>query len=215
MVKTEDFTDFGASLLDWFDDFQLKVCIQIRVDGEFFEYSSTSVVRPIETDILKKAVSGERIVTMGQIYLFNEPHISIMVKNMPIEDDERCGRLRDHLAIIIHSSESIIKTIQLKINEKKESDEIINSGLDEFKQQIVHVNEEIFKYINTSKQQYKSLTERVYADLLNLNLSDQQHDQLVQLLGDYNQSNEEFDELNINLESKISMLEQKIRIALP
>ena len=160
-------------------------------------------------------MNGDRIVELGKIYLFNEAHISILIKNMPLNDPDKVGRLRDHIAVIIHTSESIINSIQLKINEKKNSTDLIASGLDEFKQYVKSMNEEMFEYINTSKNQFKTFTSRMQADLLGLDLSDAQYEQLVRLLEEYEGYDEDFNEMNLDIENKITVLEHKIRIALP
>lgn len=215
LVKTDCFNDMGIELVEWFDEFQLNICIQIRSGKEQFEYASSSIVQPIETEILSKGVNGDRIVELGKIYLFNEAHISILIKNMPLNDPDKVGRLRDHIAVIIHTSESIINSIQLKINEKKNSTDLIASGLDEFKQYVKSMNEEMFEYINTSKNQFKTFTSRMQADLLGLDLSDAQYEQLVRLLEEYEGYDEDFNEMNLDIENKITVLEHKIRIALP
>jgi hypothetical protein len=215
LVKTDHFNDMGVALLEWFDEFHLQICVQVRDDDTHYEYSSTSIVQPIESEVLLKGASGDRIVELGKIYLFNEPHISILIKNMPIIDSDKVGRLRDHIAIILHTSEKIIESIQLKIKEKKESNKNISTGIEEFKNQVINMNEEMFQYINTSKGKFKSFTTRIYNDLQGLDLSDKQYERLVELIDEYEQMDEDYNDINMDIESKISTLEGRIRVALP
>ena len=215
LVGVDNYNEMGAALIECLADFQLKVCIQIRNEHEKFEYATNAIVQPIEIEILSKAQAGERIVDLGKIYMFNEPSISILIKNMPAHDADKLGRLKDHIALIIHSSESIINNIKLKQNKNNENNSIISSGLDDFKQQVTRVNEEVFEYLNSSKSHFKLLLERMYSDLMGLDLSDSQHDQIVELMASYGQFDDDFDEINLDIESKLTLLEQKIRVALP
>lgn len=216
LVGVDNYNDMGMELIDWFEGFQLKVCVQIRGnESEIFEYATNSIVQPIEVEILSKAKTGDRIVEFGKIYIFNEPSISILIKNMPLDDVDKLGRLKDHIAMIIHSCESIVENINLKNNKRSEKNSIISSGLDDFKQQVMHVNEEVFQYISSSKNQFKLLVDRMYSDLQGLDLTDNQHEQIVEMMEGYGQFDDDFEEINLDIESKLSMLEQRIRVALP
>lgn len=216
IVGIDNYNEMGAALIHWFEEFQLKVCIQIRNNGaETFEYATSAIVQPIESEILSKAETGERIVEFGKIYIFNESNISVLIKNMPLDDMDKVGRLKDHIAIVIHSSESIINNIQLKQNKKIERNNAVSSGLNDFKQQVVRVNEEVFEYLSSSKSHFKLLLDRMYSDLLGMDLTDSQHDQIVEMIGSYGQFDDDFDEINLDIENKLSLLEQTIRVALP
>jgi|GEM_PF-4451301 len=54
----------------------------------------------------------------------NYEHISILVKNLPVEDNERCGRLRDHVAVV---ASAIIDCSTATIDLKRKSLYIFNS----------------------------------------------------------------------------------------
>jgi hypothetical protein len=47
----------------------------------------------------------ERIVQFKSRMSIRYPHVAILVNNMPVEDPDRCGRLRDHLATLVEGAE--------------------------------------------------------------------------------------------------------------
>jgi hypothetical protein len=215
LVKVDDVNDFVYCLIDWFMAQNLTVCIQVRFDEEKFEFSSNSLVKPIESKLLTEGGSGSRIVEFGRKLLFNECHISILIKNMPANDEERMGRLRDHFATISHTCESLLTTMKYKYEHKKRMSCIIRNGIEDFKYQFTHVCEEVFQYMSESRSQLEKFQTKMYDNISEMDLSEEQYNQACQAISDFNQNNEDLDDLNLDLESKLSQLEQKIRIALP
>lgn len=215
LVKVDDVHDFSYCLVDWFMALGLSVCIQVRFDEERLEFSSTSVVKPIESKLLTEGRNGGRIVEFGRKLLLNEDHISILIKNMPEHDPEKVGRLRDHFATISHTSESLLKTMKYKLDHKKRMSCIIRNGIEDFKHQFTHVCEEVFRYMSESRSQLEQFKTRMHEKISELDLTDDQYNQACEAISEFNQNSEDLDDFNVDLESKLSQLEQKIRIALP
>ena len=215
LVKTDDVNQFAYWILDWFANHELNVCLQIRFNGKVYEYSSCSLVRPIENKLLSEGTAADRIVALGKKYLFNESKISFLIKNMPTEDPDKTGRLKDHVATIIHTCESLLGSMKVKLEKKQATQESILSGVNDFKQQLMEVNEEILQYLSSCRNQFDQMKSLLMDHLLAEDLSDSQLDRINQVMSDLNQDNADLDDLNFDLESKISLLEQQIRIALP
>lgn len=92
----------------------LSISLQFRVKGVDFNYSSNKVVSPLEAELLSQAKYGERIIGYGNKSLYNAECLTILVKNMPLEDEEMCGRIRDHLAIILRACESQLELLLVR-----------------------------------------------------------------------------------------------------
>ena len=61
---------------------------------------------------MNHARTMERIFEFKRRAVFNFPLISVMVNNMPVDDPELCGRIRDHLAIAVEVADSRLESIQ-------------------------------------------------------------------------------------------------------
>ena len=62
--------------------------------------------------------------------MYNADSVSILVKNMPVDDDELCGRIRDHLALVLKGCEAQCASIINKINEKECRNNAVQEVLD-------------------------------------------------------------------------------------
>ncbi len=89
--------------------YDISCCVQIRTSEGNLNYADSGTqCSPIEVKIFKELLHAGRIVDFNSRTIFNDHHVSIFVKNMPIDDPERYGRLKDTLAVIIEGMETRI-----------------------------------------------------------------------------------------------------------
>jgi hypothetical protein len=56
----------------------------------------------------------ERIFSFKSRMILNHDRVSLLVMNMPIENEDLCGRIRDHAAMILESAELAADNINLR-----------------------------------------------------------------------------------------------------
>lgn len=66
---------------------------------------------PLEASVIGHMASMERITQFKSRLAITYKHVSLLVHNLPTDDPERCGRLRDHLAMLAEGAESRAETI--------------------------------------------------------------------------------------------------------
>ncbi|UTH74622.1 PleD family two-component system response regulator [Chromobacterium sp. IIBBL 290-4] len=88
-------------LLEGCVEYGLEGCIMIR-QGEGAQYRSTSEpISQVEIDVLGHLAGGDKIVQLGGQCALNDSGITLLVKNLPRQDSDRVGRLRDNLALML------------------------------------------------------------------------------------------------------------------
>lgn len=113
---SEELSDLANAVFSACSHLGLSVSIQFRTEGRIENYSSIGVVTPLEQELLTQAQYGDRIITHGKKSLYNAASVTIMAKNMPLEDADMCGRIRDHLAIVLRACELQIELICARKN---------------------------------------------------------------------------------------------------
>jgi CheY-like chemotaxis protein len=96
----------AQAILGSLDQYGLQGAVQIRIGNEAENRSAAGSNLPLETSVLNHARSQGRIFEFKNRSVHNHGGITILVKNMPLEDAERCGRLRDNLAILAEGAEA-------------------------------------------------------------------------------------------------------------
>lgn len=96
-------------------NFDLENSVQIRSGEETINHGSSDPMPPLEMELLGRLKDHDRIMSLGKRTIFNYGDISLLIKNMP-EDEEKRGRLRDHLAILAEGAEHRLEAIEVGLN---------------------------------------------------------------------------------------------------
>lgn len=92
--------------------FALSSTVQIKTPNQKFEHSSSGQIPPLELQIFEVTDNLVRIHQQGRRLILSFGSISQLIKNLP-QDEQRVGRLREHLAIILEGAVSRIQNIVL------------------------------------------------------------------------------------------------------
>jgi len=161
-------------------DFHLAAVAQIRHNDEVITLNSDGKSIPLEHDVMIKAQHCGRIIESANRIFINYPNFSILIKNIPIDNPDLAGRLRDHLTVIAKASDSRVSSLIIESNLKQHvgtSDifedtsthvEIIKQSLDihakdvlEISEHMGHKIEEKLLYLGLEEDQEKQLMDIV------------------------------------------------------
>lgn len=111
LVGGESEVDLAENLLQVLAYFRLGGAIEARVGERSHVVSSNGDNLPLETSILSHVRNMDRIFEFSSRSVYNLDHVTMMVSNMPIADNELCGRIRDTLAIVTQGADGRLQAI--------------------------------------------------------------------------------------------------------
>ena len=85
--------------------------VQIRTTNGTLTTTTRGEASPPEASVISHMAGMDRIVQYRTRLSITYPAVSLLVSNMPTEDPDRCGRLRDHLAVLVESAEVRTNTL--------------------------------------------------------------------------------------------------------
>ncbi len=86
--------------------FGLKGVVQVRGNDGVHTADAAGNCTPVMLSVMQHLQTLERIFEFRNHGVYNFLRITLMVDNMPLDDPERCGRLRDHLAIAVETADA-------------------------------------------------------------------------------------------------------------
>lgn len=104
----------AQTILTALDQYGLQGAVQIRIGHHEENLSAAGCNLPLEAAVLSHVRNQGRIFEFGKRSVHNYGGITILVKNMPLEDAERCGRLRDNLAILAEGADARRQAIEVE-----------------------------------------------------------------------------------------------------
>lgn len=100
-LKSESSEALAELLFNTTSNWGLHCTLQVRTPGGIENFADNKINNPIEDKVLSATVSHGRIVDFGPRTIFNDRHCSLLVKNMPVDDELTYGKYKDYLARLI------------------------------------------------------------------------------------------------------------------
>ncbi|NOU51682.1 response regulator [Pseudoalteromonas sp. JBTF-M23] len=119
-----DLTSLSEYFFEFFVPLQLDVAVVFWYhDSEVF-FSHNGTIQPIEQELLEKHRNSSRFVDFGKRTIINYPKVSLLVKNMPIDDPALYGRYKDLLPHILEATNAKLKDMEISEDALNKVEEI-------------------------------------------------------------------------------------------
>ena len=136
----------------------------------------------MECRVLNKfKASSERIVSIGVRTMINSDDMGISINNMPVEDESRYGRLKDHLAVLSSICEGRLQTIKTELAVKNQRKDILTRIIQMTEEQVQSFSEKLQIHDKKSRQVMLDMIVELEAKLFTLGLDEDQEQQLMSL----------------------------------
>lgn len=103
--------DLAQATIEVASAYGLTASVQLRGEREVVSCNARGPSSALETAVLSNLQSCGRIVNFGARYAFNFDSVTLLISDMPVDDEARCGRLRDHLAVVVESAHARVQSI--------------------------------------------------------------------------------------------------------
>ena len=102
----------------------LNCNMEIRLEGQLHHFASTGVCSPIVIELFEILRNKGRLHEFTNRILVNYPMLSILILNMPDDDPDKHGRLRDHICFIASVTEQQLLAIATKRKLAQQHDDL-------------------------------------------------------------------------------------------
>jgi len=118
----KDYDRLTELLFEAFRHLGLDACIQMRTETSVISVCDGGASSPLEESILQYARNKGRILDSDNKTIFNHQHITMMIKNMPLDDEIRYGNIKDNMCFLLDGAEARIIALQseLELQEKRD-----------------------------------------------------------------------------------------------
>lgn len=104
--------ELASALLDAMQQYDLQAAVQMRLGDEVLTVSHNGHNLPLEVSVLNHVRESGRIFQFRSRCVFNYGHVTLMVNNMPLDDVERSGRIRDNGALLAEGADARLRAIE-------------------------------------------------------------------------------------------------------
>ena len=107
-----DFDQLARAFFTVTQSMSLKCTMMIKgTEGNLFYSSSHNSVSPMESELIAALAAEKRFYDFDCRTQINYPNISLLIKNMPLDDMERYGRIKDFFPAMLSTADIKIEQI--------------------------------------------------------------------------------------------------------
>lgn len=99
------------ALLKTLTEQQLECCVQLRSDNAILTKSTRGTYRPLEEQLMMHLSEEGRIVDFDRRTVINFPMMSVLITNMPLEDEAAYGRIKDTVTLLLEGAQARLGAI--------------------------------------------------------------------------------------------------------
>ena len=170
--------DLTQGLLDSTDQFYIDCCVMVIVDGQALWYSSKGTVSPLEKELIEMSDKGARFLDFGAKTIVNYPSVCLLVKNMPLDDVDRYGRIKDILPILLSAVNTKINVLDTQAALSQQSEDLLKS-VKMIRNSLFSLGSTIVKNRHDSSEIMTKMVERLNYDFLGMGLEEDQEEYLL------------------------------------
>ena len=161
------------SIISAVNNLNLSIAIEFSANDEYEYFSLEGEGNDLEKSVFEYVRDKAHVVDVGKRAAFNFPKLSILVRNMPMDNPTLRGRIKDHISLIGRAAEAKLIALNKDIKLKEQHKRIVK---------VLNVLSSTVSSIESDYDQQRMLSEAIFQEVndgiedsfLMLGLSDQQ-----------------------------------------
>lgn len=117
----------ASAIHETLDQYGVNGLLEIRCADGRQCHPRSGVCTPLEASILGHARTMDRVFQFRDRMVINDDCITILLLNLPLDDPERLGRLRDHLVLIAEGAQARLLALESDDRRLAQADAIVRA----------------------------------------------------------------------------------------
>lgn len=102
----------GMRLLQAVNAYGLKASVQLRSEMGIKNMEASGIERELESKLMWELQHDGRYVDFGRRSVMNYEQVSVLVKDMPVDDEKKYGALKDNLFSLLQGADARLKALE-------------------------------------------------------------------------------------------------------
>ena len=184
LIAMESAQEIAQGVLDLLHRYRLGGVVQTRLGGETLTLSAAGTNLPLETSVIEHVRDQGRIFEFSRRSVHNFERVTLMINQLPLDDPDYCGRLRDHLSVAAQGVDSRLKALQAEESSRR-AQEGIRTALENVGNTIMELHIAHRENAEASSALIVNLQETLLNSFYKLGLTDNQEKFLQNMVGDF------------------------------
>jgi hypothetical protein len=174
--------DLAKALINALALFEVESVVELILpNDESLAVNARGPASALEVSIMHHMSSMDRITQFKSRMSITYPHSRAFISNMPVHDPDRCGRLRDNLAILVEFTEYRLEALNIML-QAKQRDITIAATVKSLTMALSNIDEKQRNGRASAAIILNSVTARIEASLVGLQLTERQETSFIDIV---------------------------------
>ncbi len=164
LAYIHSYDEIAHEVFSLMESFGLETSMQIRSTDRTLNFHNDHQINPLEEELLTKVKDKGRFYDSNEKTFVNYETISLLVKNMPLDDEFKYGRIKDNIPPLLNGIDAKIKSIEIE-NCNKKNQQLITNAIKEVNFSITKANDQLDSYIHKNKISTQELIEEINLEI--------------------------------------------------
>ncbi len=172
------YEELADELFGVMDHLQLECCLMIKDENTPLWFSSKGGISPLEKELIEMADKEMRFFDFGANTIVNYPTLSLLVKNMPLDNPERYGQIKDLLPVVLSAANAKNSTISVEMALLGQSRDLLRA-FGQIRTKLYYLARGMLDKQEESGGLLREMAEHINYDLLGMGLEEDQEEYLL------------------------------------
>jgi CheY-like chemotaxis protein len=104
--------ELGMRLLQAVNSYGLNTSLQLRSELGVKNMDLSGIAKDIEVALMWELKDDGRYIDFGKRSVMNYEHVSLLVKNMPVDDEKKYGAIKDNIFSLLQGADARLKALE-------------------------------------------------------------------------------------------------------
>ena len=203
--SAKTYEELAQLTLDLYEAYGLSISLRIITRTALLYFSHAGKLSEREEAVFEMLHDKGRFIDFGRRTAMNYDNMSIIVNNMPVEDEEKYGRIKDNMGVMGEAIEArtISLVNELQLDERKHA---LDALMVRAEQMIDEIKSEHENNSYKNEQILSDLLEDIEEAFIRLGLSEGQESDLISLLHKAQQDSTQIYDTGLDLDAKLASI---------
>lgn len=175
--------ELGMLLFQVLKIYNIQCSVQMRSIYGVKNMEATGIEKELESRLLSELHTRGRFVEFGKRCVVNFGQVSLLIKNMPLEDKEHCTLIKDSVSSLVQGVDSRLKALDAQRALEVERD-VMNKLIGRLREVMEDVDGRYQQVMRNSADLVEDMSSRMDESVLFLDLTQEQESTIEKIMGD-------------------------------
>lgn len=173
--------ELGMRLLQAVNAYGLKASVQLRSEMGVKNMEASGIERELESKLMWELQHDGRYVDFGRRSVMNYEQVSVLVKDMPVDDEKKYGALKDNLFSLLQGTDARLKALE-NIQQVQDQQHMVKSLSIKMQNMMEGIDAGYQEVMKNIADVVEDVSDGVNVIIMNLGLHEEQEKALEQIM---------------------------------